>query len=386
MATTGVIKSEPHGYRLFTPKEGAIYRALVKKGDDKSLSIKERKRNRKNAAAQLEYNIKYRMSATEQDIVKADKQAILDRRLVEIAYGASLLDDEDRVVYYALICEATDPVTSNARRNICNRSATSRADNAATKQAKKDEQTAMTPEELEIYKNSEQVVAAKEKTQTRKKKWKTSEAARNAVRHEGMSAADVAMEKANKAAKAKPRQDRHNKIRKELREIGDPAEIARNEQYKKVRVERKRRVLEDKNAKLAEQFGESGRRSTKFGEGVFREKAIAEVVSKIMGNHAGFVHPKGDATSKKWVKDQGDVSVEQTLRGGKWAAYILITRTGIVPGEEAQCVETRKFILECRSNPLWRIEEDEDLKRFTIAQARSVIKPYLLAECDNATM
>jgi hypothetical protein len=78
----------------------------------------------------------------------------LDSRLIDIAYGASLLNDEQRVDYYAWIVEATDPVTSNTRRNDCNRSATSMADCAAKKQAEIDKRAAMTTDELKIYNNS----------------------------------------------------------------------------------------------------------------------------------------------------------------------------------------------------------------------------------------
>ena len=131
-------------------------------------------------------------------------------------------------------------------------------------------------------------------------------------------------------------------------------------------------------------FGESGRSTTKFGEGEEREKNISEIVSKIFGNHPGYAHPRGEATTKNWVRRHGDVSLEQILRRWEFAAYVLTTRTLIVPGDEARCEETRRFITQTASNPLWRIEEDEDLKRFSPKQARSVIEPYLLTQCDNA--
>jgi hypothetical protein len=76
--------------------------------------------------------------------------------------------------------------------------------------------------------------------------------------------------------------------------------------------------------------------------------------------------------------------LEQKLRGGNVASYLGVTRTSIFPNEESQCEETRNFLIQSIRNPLWRIEADEDLKRFTKPQARNVVKPYLLAVCDNA--
>jgi hypothetical protein len=76
--------------------------------------------------------------------------------------------------------------------------------------------------------------------------------------------------------------------------------------------------------------------------------------------------------------------LEQKLRGGNVASYLGVTRTPIFPNEESQCEETRNFLVAQKRNPLWRIKKNEDLKRFTTPQARNVLKPYLLAVCDNA--
>jgi hypothetical protein len=212
--------------------------------------------------------------------------------------------------------------------------------------------------------------------------------AKNVIRHAGMSADDVAVEKNNNAARQKIHNDRHYKNEKELLQQGDPAAIARREINRELQRQRsqnrKRLRIEDNNAKITELFGETGHNSTKFGEGEERAKFISEVVQKIMKNHAGFAHPIGAATTKNWVNCHGDVSLEKKLRGGNVASYLGITRTSIVPSEETQCEETRKFLTETTRNPLWRIKEGEDLKRFNIPQARNVIKTYLLAECKSA--
>jgi hypothetical protein len=71
----------------------------------------------------------------------------VDRRELEIAYGASLLSAEGRMAYYAYIVEATDPETSTKRRDVCNCRANAKADDAAKKQAEMDKRAAMSTDE-----------------------------------------------------------------------------------------------------------------------------------------------------------------------------------------------------------------------------------------------
>ena len=150
MVTTDVIKTKPsNGYNLFNEEQQALHDAYVKTGESEFLWKLQDLCN-KPKLQDLFNNQK----STKMPVTKIEQQSILDNRLIDIAYGASLLNDEQRVVYYAWIVEATDPVTSNTRRNDCNRSATSMADCAAKKQAEIDKRAAMTTDELKIYNNS----------------------------------------------------------------------------------------------------------------------------------------------------------------------------------------------------------------------------------------
>ena len=158
MAEMVVVQTKPVGYNLFDQKEKNVYDAWVEAGSDETLTMKERQINRGKAAKKLKNVINERGSATDLEAFKAEKQAILDRRELEIAYGASLLSAEGRLAYYAWIVEATDPETSVKRRDICNNRATEKADKAAKKQAEIDKRAAMTTDELKIYNNSKEVV------------------------------------------------------------------------------------------------------------------------------------------------------------------------------------------------------------------------------------
>jgi hypothetical protein len=151
-------------------------------------------------------------------------------------------------------------------------------------------------------------------------------------------------------------------------------------------------VLAAKNAKLAARWKETGRGlSTEFGLGE-RSHAdeIAERVHDIAHSSAGVFHPNGEATSDNWVQDHGEyMSLIDVIKQGCWAVYFYITITDIEPGTEIKCPETTQFLVQCHRNPIWRILRtgigtEQDLERFSGIEARSVVRPYLLAECVSA--
>jgi hypothetical protein len=380
-----MVQFKPPGYDLMTPTERVFYDERVSAGKDMSLSVKKRNNDRKTAARKLKRVIEKRMPATELATLESVKQTAVEHRQQQILYGVSLLSDKQKLGYDTYIAEAKHSETTEARKKICNRRAVEIAEYATKKHAEEDKRDAMTPEELQEYIESDGVVAKREKGAVSEKKYRDKRAAADVVRHIGMTTAEVEAERAKKAAGKKINNDRNHQIEKELRDSGD--EIAINRRTARNADARAKFHLEraEHYEEITELFRNAGKKCTVFGEGVEREEAISKEVEKIMDNYAGVAHPVATATSKKWVVDHGDVSIRDKLAQGEWAAYLLITRTAIVPGKEEKCKETHVFLSEVRRNPLWRIEqEDGDLKRMSGKAAKSVIKSYILADACSA--
>jgi hypothetical protein len=350
---------KPPGYDLFTEKERVSYDEMVARGNDTSLSAKARKMHRETAAKKLKKVIEERMSATELATLESVKQAAVEHRQQQILYGVSLLNKEQKLAYDKYIAEANDPATTAARRNYCNQRAVEIADRATNKKTETEKRAAMTPEKLQELFESDGEVAKRNEYAVRNKKCRDKQAAADVVRKAGMSAVEVADEVV----------------------AGKAQQLA----YRQKRTAKRHLKHAEENAELAELHRAKGILSTVFGEeGVEREEAISQEVETIMGNYAGVAHPLGTATSNKWVDDHGDISLRDRLAQGEYAAYILITRTTIIPGKEKRCRETRNFMTEVQRDPPWRIEqEDGDLKLMTPKEAKSVIKPYILADCKT---
>jgi hypothetical protein len=242
-----------------------------------------------------------------------------------------------------------DAIARQAARNEAQRKRM-----AAASQDEKEKRAAMTTEELAMYDNDPDRIAAN-------------------------------------ADKARIRKEGDAKNRKKeavLRNAGDPDAIARraakNETERKRSATTRQRKKED-DAKNTKIFSKSARNSTDFGEGDARQEALTRIVDKIMGSHAGStLDPSGKPTSEKWVKDHGDVSVGDKLAEGGFAAYLGITRTTVHPGKEEECAETTLFLTQVQRDPLWRmLQKDGDLKRMSPKQAKSVVNVYLLAKYEN---
>ena len=152
--------------------------------------------------------------------------------------------------------------------------------------------------------------------------------------------------------------------------------------------------------------------TTEFGLGdILREDEVKERVHDIMHSSAGVFQYmgkfEGGATCDNWVRDHGEyTSVEDVLATGEFAAYILTTMLKIVSGTEIKCRETTEFMTRCDRDPLWRLEdrtkkpqlfgrpgicqrpkhvnEEIDLRRFTVPEAKTVVRSYLLAKCVSS--
>ena len=150
--------------------------------------------------------------------------------------------------------------------------------------------------------------------------------------------------------------------------------MADHDRYDRIRVE------------LDKSFTKNGLGVTAFGfDDLTRDDEITAYATQIMDNIAGFAYTAGVGTGKKWVAENGNISIKDRLSTYTTAAYILTTHTPIEPGDEEKCKETNDFLCSGKRNPIWRIEdEDGDLKRFTRPQSISVQRSYLLATCVSA--
>jgi hypothetical protein len=191
------------------------------------------------------------------------------------------------------------------------------------------------------------------------------------------------------AATRKSAKDAQYVSRKQAAEDGDAVAIASIGRQRAMCRERGERMRQDRHEELAATFKANGgdTSSTAFGLGeTSRYDEVTERVHDIMKSSAGVLHPKGEATSDNWVQDHGAyISVEDVLSTGGFAAYVLTTMTSIKPGKEVKCRETTHFLTASQRSPLWRKNStDGDLKRFTRKEAKSITRPYLLAQCVSA--
>ena len=138
-----------------------------------------------------------------------------------------------------------------------------------------------------------------------------------------------------------------------------------------------------------------------------RAYEIEERVHEMMQWYAGAFLFDGGGTSNNWIRDNGEfMSLKDVLATGEFAAYFLVTKQKITSGQELKCTETTKFLSECDRDPLWRTEtrrtkpqvwdrpgigpvpkhinDERDLRRFTVAEAKTVVRSYLLAKCVSS--
>ncbi|KAJ1465955.1 hypothetical protein T484DRAFT_1757050, partial [Baffinella frigidus] len=132
-----------------------------------------------------------------------------------------------------------------------------------------------------------------------------------------------------------------------------------------------------------------GGASSKFGQidGVSRDEEIKALNVRIMGSPAGaLLGSFGEATVTKWKERHGNASlrdVSMNREGKIFAMYMGTTMQDITPGDEEKCPESRVFLHEDKRDPLVRINDKEDLRRFTQAEAGSVIETFVLMTSDN---
>jgi hypothetical protein len=347
------------GLYLFNQKELVVYLDMKEASKNESLTKKQQQTKLDNAVWKLRKVIGKRMPITEKLVLEANKQAETDRKSQEkiqfIEKALSIATPKERESYDTYLAGATDPEKTPAQQRKCTGHAMEKLRFIIARHAEEEKRAAMTYEELEDYENDPERVAAK----TEKKRY-----------HQEWGATYREKEAA-------------------LRIDGDPDALARraatNETARKCNAAAYQRKRQEMFAEIAELFRQHGGISTVFGEGGERQESIMRKVKEIMRNYAGVASPIGEITSKKWLNDHGDFSIEAKLAEGEWAAYILITRTGIIPGKEEECDETKLFLTQVQRDPLLRIElENGDLKRMSPMQANSVVHSYILANCDTA--
>ena len=131
-------------------------------------------------------------------------------------------------------------------------------------------------------------------------------------------------------------------------------------------------------------------RTTDFGLGeVPRADELECAAYDIMNNPAGVLCPKGEATTSNWIRDHGEKSIYEVASSGNWAVYVLTTKQDITSGIEIKCSETTKFMSCYSRSPLMRIDtvdngNQRDFRRFTVKEAKTVVRSYILAKCVSA--
>ncbi|KAJ1465545.1 hypothetical protein T484DRAFT_1757328 [Baffinella frigidus] len=129
-------------------------------------------------------------------------------------------------------------------------------------------------------------------------------------------------------------------------------------------------------------FKTHGIKTTAFGIGdLTRDEEIIAIVERVMNNKAGFENICGEATQQKWLSEQGSMSLKDRLLQGDMAVYVHVTMQSITAGIEEECSETADFMLRPMRNPIWRISDGVDLRRFTMAEFNSIRRSYILATC-----
>jgi hypothetical protein len=411
------------GLYLFTPNERAVYFGMKADSKDMSRTKKEQNIKRGRAVVKLRNVIDKRMPNTEKLVLEANKQAETDRKYQEniqfIEKALSIATPKQREIYDTLLAGATDPEKTPTQQKNCAKNAMGTLRRIVAKQDEEEKRATMTPEELAMYENEPERVAAKAHTARIQKEADTKRAENQAVLCDAGDP-DALAAKAHKARLHKESKTKRAENQAVLCDAGDPDALAAKAHTARIHkegdakraekeatlcnagdvdalarraatneAERKRKVAmnqrkREEEAKTAKIFPESARVSTVFGEGDERQESLTRTVEEIMGRHAGSAHPSGKPTSKKWVKDHGDVYVGVKLAEGEYAAYLGITRTTVDPGIEERCRETKAFITDVQRDPLWRmLQKDGDLKRMSPKQAKSVVNVYLLAKYEN---
>ncbi|KAJ1465965.1 hypothetical protein T484DRAFT_1757033 [Baffinella frigidus] len=165
----------------------------------------------------------------------------------------------------------------------------------------------------------------------------------------------------------------------------DPKRVAH---LKKKRQQKLKKRTKD-SAKHHASWIKKGGAPSKFGQidGVSRDEEIKALNVRIMGSPAGaLLGSFGEATVTKWKERHGNASlrdVSMNREGKIFAMYMGTTMQDITPGDEEKCPESRAFLHEDKRNPLVRINDKEDLRRFTQAEAGSVIETFVLMTSDN---
>jgi hypothetical protein len=426
---------EVAGLYLFKPEERAKYLEWIAASKDKLLTNKKQNQHRADAVKKLRNVIEQRMPMTEKLVLETNKQATVycmyQEKIQFIEKVLSIATPKERESYDTYLAGATDPEKTPAQQKNSANNAMKKLKDIVAKQAEKEKRADMTTEELAMYDKDPERVAAKAEKDRRDQaysvKYNEKEAALRLAGDPDALARQAAENEAQRKRRAATNQTEEEKraamtteelamydndpervaakahtarIQKEgdakraenqavLCNAGDPDAIARRAAKKEKERDWKaawyQRKKQEMFAEIAELFRKHGGVSTVFGEGDARQESIMRKVKEIMRNYAGVAHPIGEITSKKWLNDHGDVSIEEKLAEGEWAAYILITRTSIIPGKEDECDETKLFLTQVQRDPLWRMEqEDGDLKRMSPMQANSVVHSYILANCDTA--
>jgi hypothetical protein len=367
---------------ISTPEQREDYYVLLANATDPKTPLTQQRSSAKSAIDKLRLIVAKQIEKEKQAAMTTEELSMYDKdpeRVAANAHTARIQKEADvrRKEKEAALRLARDPdaLARQAAQNEANRKWM-----AAAKQAEEEKRANMTPEELEDYENDPERVAAKaEKTRLHNEASAKYDKKDAALRLAGDPDA-----LARQAAKKEVDNKRTEK-EATLCRAGDTDALARRTARNEAKRERYAAKRQEMLAEIAELFRQHGGVSTVFGEGGERQESIMRKVKEIMRNYAGVASLIGEITSKKWLDDHGDVSVEEKLAEGEWAAYILITRTGIIPGKEEECDETKLFLTRVERDPLLRIElENGDLKRMSPPQANSVVHSYLLAECDTA--
>jgi hypothetical protein len=157
-----------------------------------------------------------------------------------------------------------------------------------------------------------------------------------------------------------------------------------------VSVKRKAKTHALQIKRMAESKANGTGRTTDFGLGfVSRADELECAAYDIMNNPAGVLCPKGEATTSNWIRDHGEKSIYEVASSGNWAVYVLTTKQDITSGIEIKCSETTKFMSCYSRSPLMRIDtvdngNQRDFRRFTVKEAKTVVRSYILAKCVSA--
>ncbi|KAJ1482383.1 hypothetical protein T484DRAFT_1747597 [Baffinella frigidus] len=164
-----------------------------------------------------------------------------------------------------------------------------------------------------------------------------------------------------------------DKDSQEYKDFREPDNQHRRE--KRTQDKEERAVFIEKNGGMPSGFGHI--------EGVSRDEEITSRVVQMMESPAGYLLDLiGAMTVAKWKDRHGDVSLRYVFMnhaGKRFAVYFFTTKQTITSGVEEKCPESTVVLHRVDRNPLWRINDNGDMRRFTQAEAGSVCETYLLA-------